>query len=201
MVLVASHSVTVTQADLRHVVTVLPGGGYSAQGPVLAYPSTALHDAGWTVRTVVWEGRWRDFSEARQVYAEVIQAGVATAPGASHLVLGKSLGTLALPVANELGLPGVWLTPLLTNADAEDVRRSLASISRSIPTLIIGGTKDKLWDSAAITGVEADVIEFRDANHNLEVPGDWRRSIDILSQVTDAIETLARRVTAMRTGE
>lgn len=197
----ASHSVSVVQADPRRVVTVLPGGGYTAQGPVLAYPSAALHDAGWTVRTVVWQRRWRDFKEARLVYADVVRSGVAAAADANHLVIGKSLGTLAMPIANELGLSGVWLTPLLTAPDADDVRRSLEGISRFVPALIIGGTKDKLWDSEAAAAAQADVIEVGDANHNLEVPGDWRRSIEILRQITEAVETLAHRVTTKLPGD
>ena len=81
------------------------------------------------------------------------------------------------------------------NARRRGRRRSLASLSSSAPTLIIGGTKDKLWDSEAAAHVQAEVIEVPDANHSLEVPGDWRRSIEILRQVTAAVETLAQHVT------
>ncbi|NUS41978.1 MAG: hypothetical protein HOP97_10170, partial [Terrabacter sp.] len=108
----SGHRLVVDDGEAGLVLTVLPGVGYTAEGPVLARPAAALRDLGWAVRTVVWDGR-PDFDVARRVYAEVLRDGVAAAPDAAHLVLAKSLGTLALPVAVGLGLAGVWLTPLL----------------------------------------------------------------------------------------
>ncbi|MEN5075822.1 hypothetical protein [Isoptericola cucumis] len=175
------------------VVTVLPGAGYTAEGPLLARPAVALRGAGWTVRTVVWDGVCREPDVARSVYDGVVRAGVDAAPGAVHLVLAKSLGTLALPVALELGLAGAWLTPLLTAGQAPEVRVAAAGLGESgVPALLVGGTGDGLWDSALAASSGARVVEAAGADHAMEVPGDPGRTGEILADVTAAVVDLAR---------
>ncbi|MGF0117947.1 hypothetical protein ACQFYA_16755 [Promicromonospora sp. Marseille-Q5078] len=187
-----SHRVDVLDGDPALVVTVLPGVGYTAHGPVLARPAAALREAGWSVRTVVWDGECRDFDLARRVYADVVRAGVAAAPDAVHLVLAKSLGTLALPVAVELGLPGAWLTPLLASGRAPEVRAAAAALGESgVPALLAGGTADRLWDSALAASSGVRVVEADGADHALEVPGDDARTHAILDELTAAVVDLA----------
>ncbi|AEG43105.1 hypothetical protein L600_000100000360 [Isoptericola variabilis J7] len=118
------------------VATVLPGSGYTAQGPLLAYPAAVLRDAGWTLRTVVWDGVCRDF----------------------------------------------------------DVRDAAERISAGLPAVLAGGTADRLWDPAVAARSGARVVEVPGADHSLEVPGDWRRSLGALAEVTAAVEDLARSV-------
>ena len=60
------------------------------------------------------------------------------------------------------------------------------------PALLVGGTGDDLWDGAVAAASGADVLEVPGANHAMEVAGDWRRSLEILGEVTSAIERLAR---------
>lgn len=60
--------------------------------------------------------------------------------GRPVLVVGKSLGTLALPWAVENGLPGAWLTPLL-----QDAAVVTAVQEAQQPTLLVGGTADPHW--------------------------------------------------------
>jgi len=190
--MLTSHRLDVLDGDPALVVTVLPGVGYTAQGPVLARPAAALRDAGWSVRTVVWDGECRDFDEARAVYAGVLRDGVASAPGAVHLVLAKSLGTLALPVAVELGLPGAWLTPLLASGRALEVRAAAAGLGESgMPALLAGGTADRLWDPALAASSGVCVVEADGADHALEVPGDDVRTHAILDELTAAVVELA----------
>ncbi|MFI2296603.1 hypothetical protein [Isoptericola sp. NPDC019571] len=176
------------------VLTVLPGVGYTAEGPVLARPSVELRAVGWTVRTVVWDGR-PDFDVARRVYADVLREGVAAAPDAVHLVLAKSLGTLALPLAVELGLAGAWLTPLLTTDRAPEVRHAAAGLGASgVPALLAGGTADALWDSALAGASGARVLEVDGGDHSLEVDGDLGRTAATLDAVTAAVVDLAGAV-------
>lgn len=184
----------VDDGDARLVLTVLPGVGYTAQGPVLARPAAALRAAGWTVRTVVWDGK-PGFDDARRAYADVVRDGVAAAPDAVHLVLAKSLGTLALPVAVELGLPGAWLTPLLTTDRAPEVRAVAAGLGASgVPALLVGGTADGLWDPALAAASGARVLEVDDGDHSLEVGGDPGRTAATLDAVTAAVVDLAGAV-------
>ncbi|MFD6179473.1 MULTISPECIES: hypothetical protein [unclassified Isoptericola] len=178
------------------VVTVLPGVGYTAQGPVLARPVAALRELGWSVRAVVWDGR-PNSDDARRAYVEVARDGVAAAPRAAHLVLAKSLGTLALPVAVELGLPGAWLTPLLTADGAPDVRAAAAGLGAAgVPALLAGGTADGLWDSALAAASGARVLEVDGGDHSLEVASDPERTARVLDDVTAAVVDLAGAIVA-----
>ncbi|MFC7880251.1 hypothetical protein [Isoptericola sp. NPDC057391] len=187
----SGHRLVVDDGGAGLVLTVLPGVGYTAEGPVLARPAAALRSAGWTVRAVVWDGR-PDFDVARRVYADVLRDGVAAAPAAAQLVLAKSLGTLALPVAVELGLPGAWLTPLLTTDRAPEVRAAAAGLGVSgVPALLAGGTADSLWDSALAAASGARVLEVDGGDHSLEVDGDPERTAAALDAVTAAVVDLA----------
>jgi len=180
-----------SDGDPSKVVTVLPGVGYTAQGPVLAEPAAALRERGWSVRAVVWDGRPGP-DDARRAYAEVVRDGVAAAPRAVHLVLAKSLGTLALPVAVELGLPGAWLTPLLTADGAPEVRAAAARLGATgVPALLAGGTADGLWDGALSAASGARVLEAEGADHALTVAGDDARTAAVLADVTAAVVELA----------
>ncbi|MFE5334513.1 hypothetical protein ACFQ8E_01255 [Isoptericola sp. NPDC056573] len=187
----SSHRVVVDDGEPGLVLTVLPGLGYTAEGPVLARPSAALRAAGWTVRSVVW-GERPDFDVARRAYADVLRDGVAAAPDAVHLVLAKSLGTLALPVAVELGLPGAWLTPLLTTDRAPEVRAACVGLGASgVPALLVGGTADALWDGALAAASGVRVLEVDGGDHSLEVDGDPGLTAATLDAVTAAVVDLA----------
>ncbi|MFC5230331.1 hypothetical protein [Pseudonocardia zijingensis] len=116
------------------VATLLPGRGYGPQAPLLYYTRMLLQGRGWTVRTVHWE-RVPGLDPADPVaVAAVAEELLDGADPARDLVVGKSLGSLALPAAAERGLPGIWLTPLL---GVEAVRRAAARAPGA--TLLIGG--------------------------------------------------------------
>jgi hypothetical protein len=177
------------ERDPLRVALLLPGRGYTVQGPLLRFAAHVLNDVGWTTRALVWDSEPTD---AREVYAEVLRRAVADEPQVQHVVVGKSLGTLALPAAAALNLPGAWLTPILDEECAAELLGAVeAFVAADTPVLLAGGTADPLWDSARARASGATVVEIPDANHSLEVPGDWRRSVDALTQVTDAVARLA----------
>ncbi|MBE1875605.1 hypothetical protein [Myceligenerans pegani] len=177
-----------TNGDPGRVATVLPGAGYTAMGPLLYHSRAALEGLGWTVRVVEWTGR-RDFDEARAAAAELLEGADAPADGATHLVIAKSLGTLAIPVAARLNLPGVWLTPVLRHDDAADVRDAVTRLEGD--HLLIGGTADPLWDHDLVSGLRADFVEVSGADHSLEIPDDWRKNLETVEDVTAEIEHFA----------
>jgi len=160
------------------VATLLPGRGYGPQAPLLYYARLLLRSRGWAVRTVQWEKvpglNPADHAAVAAFAGEVL----ATADPARALVVGKSLGSLALPVAAERGVPGIWLTPLL---GIEDVRRAAARAAAS--TLLIGGTADPYWDGAAAAATGAAVFEVPGVDHSLERPGDLNGTLDVLAAV------------------
>ncbi|MEV0894412.1 hypothetical protein [Promicromonospora sp. NPDC050262] len=179
-----------TAGDPARVATILPGSGYTAQCPLLWYAAKALRAAGWTVRTFAWDELSPDWTEARRTYGEALRS--ASVPdGGRHLVVAKSLGSFALPVAVDLGLPGAWLTPVLTGNASGPVRAALAA--GTAPALLVGGTADPLWDGGVATAPDTEVLEVDGADHSLEV-GDWRRSHEVLARVTGAVERLAAQL-------
>jgi hypothetical protein len=185
---VSDYDLHVTENDPARVVTVLPGSGYTAMGPLLWYSRSVLRDLGWTVRTLEWTTK-PSFSAAREAYAEILDGRDAPGGDALHILVAKSLGTLAMPMAVRLGLPGVWLTPVLTSEQAPDVRETAADLDED--HLLVGGTADPLWDGELADGSEADVLEVENADHSLEVPGDRAENLAILDEVVSAIEEFA----------
>jgi hypothetical protein len=179
--------------DPGRVATILPGQGYTSEAPLLSYAGAALAGAGWTVRSFVWSRPSRGRGEATEVYSRVVRDAVEKAPSAHHLLIGKSLGTLVLPLAVELRLPGAWLTPLISASGTAEVRAAATTLADdgAPPALLVGGTADELWDGGVAKASGADVVEVPGANHSMEIPGDWRRSLEILGEVTAAVERLA----------
>jgi hypothetical protein len=174
------------------VATILPGRGYGPQAPLLHYTRFLLRHRGWAVRTVRWE-RVPDLdpSDAGAV-AAVADEVLADAVANRDIVIGKSLGSLALSVAAERGLSGVWYTPLLA---VEAVRRGAARAGRS--ALLIGGTADPYWDGAAATATGATVFEVSGVDHSLERPGDLDATLAaltaVLARVTEHLDVAPGR--------
>ncbi|WP_226345916.1 hypothetical protein [Agilicoccus flavus] len=169
------------EGDPRRVATILPGRGYTPDGPLLHYTRRVLHDRGWTVREHWWErGAATTLDEARDEATDVVKG--AHAHGL-HLVVGKSLGSLAAPVVVDHGLPAIWLTPLLR----EDVVRA-AILATLEPTLVVGGTGDASWDREVAAASHAQVHEVKGADHSLEIPGSSDDSVKILRRILRRID-------------
>lgn len=163
----------------RRVATILPGRAYTPGFPLLRYCIMLLVDRGWLVREVCWEHGDRATPEeaAREAARALDQVSAR-----QHLVVAKSLGGFALPHAVERGLPGVWLTPVLTSPA---VAGAVARLT--VPSLVVAGTADQVWDSHADIGPGARVLELSGADHGLEYGTDVHRALDALRQVVDAV--------------
>lgn len=137
----------------------------------------------------VWWSRLPDVAEALARGEQALRAVEAR----HHVVVGKSLGTLLLPVAVDLGLPGVWLTPLLQ----DDAVRAAVLATRA-PSLLVGGTADRgAWDTGVAERARAgglDVLEVEGADHSLELAGDTRGSLRVLGHVVDEVEAFVARL-------
>ena len=167
------------EGNPSRVASVFPGLGYTPTHPLLYYCRMLLLDRGWTVREVWWVDGDKTDPEAALAQAtrelDAVSAGL-------HLVVAKSLGTFALPLAVDRVLPGVWLTPILTEASIATAVRDL-----SAPSLLVGGTKDRLWDAEVARQSAADVLELEGANHSLEFGHSVEPSLAVLAQVVGRI--------------
>jgi hypothetical protein len=172
----------------RRAALILPGRGYGPSAPLLEYASWAAHRRGADISAVNWERaseiiRLPDDDGSRAVCAQV-EPHLDRMAALRPLVIGKSLGSHASPLAAERDLPAVWLTPLLHRSWVVDGLRA----SRA-PFLLIGGTADgATWRGDLARSLSPHVLEIAGADHGMFVPGPLAASAAVLGQVATAIE-------------
>jgi predicted alpha/beta-hydrolase family hydrolase len=162
---------------------VVPGTGYPPMAPLLFFAGMAALQHGWRVVHHWWDPPDVSGQELDAWVREQVEGALPTSGRA--LVVGKSLGTRAAPVAAERGLPAVWLTPLFGRLLVE------AYAANPAPQLLIGGTEDDLWDSnvaADLAGETRTMVEIPDVDHAMLRPGDVLRGVEAHVEVTRAID-------------
>lgn len=175
------------------VALVLPGAGYTTQAPLLYWPILSLANAGWQVWSINWHADINESVRAdlpRFVEDALARAdeAMSSAPG---VVIGKSLGTYALPYFVDRDVRAAWLTPILTVPTIADAARAASN-----QHLLVGGTADPSWDTDAIRGTQARIVSMAAGNHGLEKQdAGWRESaanqLEVLQEVITHI-TVAR---------
>jgi hypothetical protein len=169
------------EGDPRRRAVVLPGVRYFSQAPLLWFAREAAQAAGWSVLEL--SERAPPDQDAFEWMRDRAARALDAAGDGTVVVIGKSLGSAAAPLAAERGLPAVWLTPLL-------VRPEVAAAIRDAdaPVLLVGSTADPTWaDGGQPVGGSAEVLEFEGLDHSLQVEGDPLASLDVLRQVTERI--------------
>ncbi|MGI8994019.1 MAG: hypothetical protein ACR2FP_06920, partial [Nocardioidaceae bacterium] len=176
------------------VAIVFPGAGYSPAHPLLEFGRQSLLQHGWTVQQVWWDrpNDERDDDLATWV-CDQARAAVGQETGASRLLLlAKSLGTLASPVAAEHRLDAIWLTPLF------DDPQSIAAIAQNsrggARQLLVGGSADPSWNADGARDLGCEVLDLPGVNHFGVVPDDVIRSVEVHLQVTCAVEAFLTRL-------
>lgn len=181
------------QVRTSRSAVLAPGANYGADGPLLMYASLAVQRRGGQVHPVTWDfAEIRDSREQRRRVASQVGSAVdevTAATGGAPVVIGKSLGSLAAPLAADRGLAAVWFTPLLTDEP------TVAALRRATgPCLLAGGTADQFWDGETARSLTADVVEIDGADHGMFVPGRLAASAGVLGQVITAVEDFLDRV-------
>lgn len=120
-----------------------------------------------------------------------VQGGLRQRDYAQLVLIGKSIGTLALAtlVSRDEGRSALtlWLTPLLRQPWLVE-----AALQAKGPAFFAAGSGDATYDPAALqrireaTGAEAVVLEG--ANHSLEAPGDVGRSLEYMQEVVRGMD-------------
>jgi predicted alpha/beta-hydrolase family hydrolase len=166
---------------------LLPGGAYTVDHPLLFYVAGVLAAQGWFVQCIRWEVDADARVDPVRFAADAAElAADAAPPGPTTLVVGKSFGTRAAPWVTGLGLPAIWLTPLLHEPAVADAIRAATA-----PTLLVGGTADDLWDSEVALASGQQVHEIALADHGLQIGRDWRQTLVALADVLTVVETFA----------
>lgn len=168
----------------------MPGGMFGPFAPLLMFTADAAERRGARLTPVSWDKPTRTLTvEERGPWVLDQFRRAVPEPPEGALLIGKSLGTYSAVVAAELGLPAVWLTPVLTDEWVVDgLRRSTA------PFLLVGGTADSLWDSGLARELTQYVLEVDGADHGMYVPGPLAASAAVLGQVATAVEEFLDQV-------
>jgi predicted alpha/beta-hydrolase family hydrolase len=169
---------------------LVPGSGYPPQAPLLFFAGQALLEHGWRVEHHWWDPPADASSEEINAWVRAEVEGALPADGRT-LIVGKSLGTRAAPVAAERGIPAIWLTPLFGKRLVE------AYAANPAPQLLIGGSGDRLWHSEVahgLAGPTRTVFEVPDADHVMLVKGDSVRGVSIHVEVQKAIVAWLERL-------
>lgn len=162
---------------------MLPGRVYPP-GPALFFTTVSLLAHGWRVRQVWWEPP-EVIVYDEQDYAWVADQLDLALDGFDGrvLVVAKSLGSLAAPVATQRAYESIWLTPLLTQAP-------IATALRDQPAqqLTVIGTADPFNDPAALAACSGATVEIPDADHLLEVPDGAVATAKVHVTIAEAVE-------------
>jgi predicted alpha/beta-hydrolase family hydrolase len=165
---------------------LVPGRGYPAVAPLLFFAGFALLQHGWSVRQVWWDPPAHESDEQTTAWVRA-RVEEALPEGGRLLLVAKSLGTYAAPLAAERGCEAVWLTPLLDQPSLVD-----AIAANPARQLLIGGTADDLaWrpDVARfLTERGCDLCEIPGADHALMAPGDTVRGVELHAEAIRALD-------------
>ena len=181
---------TTDNSEQTKVAVLLPGSGYPVEGPVLFWIGEMLGAMGWHVQAVRWTPDDSPSTDPHEFAANAARQAFAAAPGTDQrLIVAKSFSTLSIPWAEEARIPGIWLTPLLTD---ERVRSTISASSKD--DLFIGGSQDKLWDGGRKSETAGTFFEVPGADHSLQIPNDWRASQQVQAEVFARVEAFIGEV-------
>ena len=185
-------------SDTAHLALILPGLNYTCDMPLLYFATQVMLEAGADVVQVKYDYiRTRSVSAAfalTERFGKLKEDVISVAQIAlqqrsyKHLtVIGKSLGTLAIPHLLEADLSlrpqtCVYLTPILNELVPK--RDLIQTCPRN---LFVIGTSDRYYDPGSISHMispQADNFMIIDGvNHSLEYPEDSLHSLEVLDKV------------------
>lgn len=172
---------------------VVPGRGYPPAAPLTFFAGFALLQHGWSVRQVWWDPPAYE-SDAQTTDWVRRQVEPVLPVSGRVLVVAKSLGTYAAPLAAERGLEAIWLTPLLRTPSLVD-----AIAANPARQLLVGGSADDLaWDARVARDLAergCDVVEVPGADHAMMTPGDVVRGVEAHVDVLRAVDAFLDRLT------
>ncbi|MEV0644707.1 alpha/beta hydrolase [Phytomonospora sp. NPDC050363] len=180
-----------TDATVTKRALVIPGGRGGPYTPWCAYPADAAEYRGAEVEYLWWSrmdpgvGLAHLADDERGPWTEVDLKPAFEKYGPDRpLVIAKSLGTFASPLAADHETPAVWLTPLLTSPwVVAGLRRATA------PFLLVGGTGDPSWNPELARELTPWVHEIPGADHGFYVPGPLSGSLAAMAGIVEAVET------------
>jgi hypothetical protein len=181
------------EGDPGRCAVVLPGVRYFSQAPLLWFAREAAQARGWSVLELS-ERAPADEEPFAWMRDRTERALESASEADAVVVIGKSLGSAAAPLAAERGLAAVWLTPLLIRPEVVAALRA-----GTAPALLVGSSADPTWSDGEQPGSgSVEVLEFEGLDHSLQAEGDPLASLDALRTVTERIgDFLERRASSL----
>jgi hypothetical protein len=187
------------EVDTHTLGVIFPGLHYSCDKPLLYYSSQLLIQVGFDVLQLKTDYTRRDFQfsthQERMNWIltdsqAAVSAGLDQRPYSRMVLIGKSMGTLAMAglvsLEIDLQVASIWLTPLLNQPLLVN-----AAMSFPGPALYLVGTGDTTYIPEAMEQIidktGAEVHAIANANHSLEIPGKIQESHRVLGDVLQVI--------------
>jgi hypothetical protein len=175
------------EGDPQRCVLVLPGVRYFSQAPLLWFAREAAQAAGWSALELS-ERAPADADPFAWLRARA-QSALAAIDAQRVLVVGKSLGSVAAPLAAERGLRAIWLTPLLVRPEVVSALNATQA-----PALLVGSSADPTWaDGEQPVNDALEIMELEGLDHSLQAAGDPFASLAVLREVTERIARFLTR--------
>ena len=189
------------EGAIDHLAVLLPGLGYTLDMPLFYYAENLLLERGWDVLRVEYAYNTRPEFQAlpkperdRWLLADATaawRAGLGQRPYERVVLIGKSLGTLAMGHLLTMADPppnlgAVWLTPMLS------VERLRQQISRyGGPSLFVIGTADPHFEPVVLEKMQVattgEAVIVKNADHGMDIPGDPIASVRAVERVVEAL--------------
>jgi hypothetical protein len=189
-----------------HLSLILPGLNYTCDMPLLYYTTQVMLATGADVVQVKYDYTRTQARQASslterfsQMKVDVIQMAQLALQQREykHLILiGKSLGTLAIPYLLKENLPVppqtcIFLTPIL-----HELMPALELIQQCSHTFYVIGTRDHYYDPDLITHFRTEntdnFMTIDGANHSLEIPGEIMQSLSQLEIIIKRIQLFCK---------
>ncbi|MBO8157147.1 MAG: hypothetical protein H0Z32_11855 [Bacillaceae bacterium] len=189
------------QVDMggQKLAILLPGRGYNNDMPLQFYSAKLLGELGYDILMVNYNYLHQDFAQSpKEEQIQWISTDVTVSVEKvmkeksyqEFAVVCKSIGTIAgLELLKSKLIEDarvIWLTPLL---HSQQITSEMKRITN--PSLVIIGTKDPCYikeNVAELHQIEnVEVVSIPDANHSLELEGDIQSSIQVMSDILQAI--------------
>jgi hypothetical protein len=180
----------------NRLMVLLPGWGYTSDMPLMYFLREAAFQAGWDTLSITYAFQTYPDADSGNLLDEVQMAldlpAIKDAPYKQLCTAGKSMGTpLAVELARQSTIPNISLI-LLT-----PIRNAHLQIG-AIPTLAVIGTADDFYHPELTQNPVPNLTwrVFDGLNHSLQIPSEWKQSIEVLGQIIGLCADFLQQQTA-----
>ncbi|MDG5788384.1 alpha/beta hydrolase [Evansella sp. AB-P1] len=179
--------------DSDSLAIILPGAGYSTQGPLLFYTSGIYYNKGFDILQINYSFSGNELEAIKDEYfindvKQIIDLVLDNSEYKSISIIGKSIGTIALAsLVKETSYTylidkTIWLTPLLQRDDVYEAMKKSTKKS-----LCIIGDNDPCYVDERYNELKHNhfftLQLIRNADHSLSIMENPIESIEILKNV------------------